>query len=79
MKILSKLAPLIGIMYMLVGCSNSATEVNYPVMPPELKDCKIYKLSNEEGGFITIARCLNSTTTTNYKNGKTTAATIVTN
>lgn len=61
----------------LGGCSNSATEVNYPVRPPELQDCKIYRLTNDSGGYITIARCPNSTTTTTYQKGKTTTATIV--
>ena len=61
---------------LLTGCTPSATEANYPVRPPELQDCKIYRLTNADGGSITVARCPNSTTTANYKNGKTSAATI---
>lgn len=61
---------------LLTGCTPSATEADYPVRPPELQDCKIYSLINGNGERITIARCPNSTTTANYKNGKTSAATI---
>ena len=59
------------------GCSNSASEEYYPIKPPELKDCKIYRLNNDNGARITIARCPNSTTTTNYQSGKTTASVVV--
>lgn len=61
----------------LGGCSNSAREVNYPVRPAELKDCKIYRLTNDEGGVITVARCPNSTTTTTMNHKGTPTAVVV--
>ena len=61
----------------LAGCHNGYSESNFPLRPDELKDCYIGELRNETGEHITIARCPNSTTTTNYKSGKTTKATIV--
>ena len=40
-------------------------------MPPELKDCKIYQITNDSGAIIYITRCPNSDTTTSYNYGKT--------
>ncbi len=49
----------------LAGCSNSYTEVQFPAMPAELKDCKVFRLTNEKGAMINVVRCPNSITTTN--------------
>jgi putative SOS response-associated peptidase YedK len=70
----------IGIVFaamIVAGCTNSAKEVVYPVMPPELKDCKVYAISSESGRDITVMRCPNATTSTTYKEGKATRTTIV--
>lgn len=81
MKAATRVAALIGGASMLtvgvLGCSNSATEVNYPVRPPEMEDCKIYRLTNDAGEEVTVARCQNSTTTTNSRSGRRAVAAIV--
>lgn len=59
-----------AILITLTGCSDRATEMRFPVLPTELKDCKIFRLSNREGDAINVARCPNSTTTTEYSSGK---------
>lgn len=58
----------------LGGCTNSYSEANYPVRPPELSDCKFFDMTNDKGGIITVVRCPNSTTstTTGGKHKKTT-------
>lgn len=75
-----KMYKLIGVMVVLAlaGCENRATEVHY-VLPNELKDCKIYYLESTRNHDLTVMRCPNSTTSTNYsvQNGK--ARTPVTN
>jgi hypothetical protein len=56
----------------LAGCDvPSASETKYEVVPPELADCKFFKLSSEYlSDKITVARCPNSTTTTIHQYGK---------
>ena len=71
---------LIGILFaagIVAGCGNSAKEIIYPVLPPELKDCKIFYLTKESGSAITVMRCPNATTSTSYTAGKTKVTTIV--
>jgi hypothetical protein len=71
---------LIGILFAAIGvagCSNSATEILFPVMPPELKDCKVFHIKSKTGNSITAMRCPNATTSTSYTSGKTTHTTIV--
>lgn len=53
---------MVGLM-MLAGCEPDAKVKNYPVLPDELKDCKFFRLADENGSTITVARCPNSTTT----------------
>lgn len=50
---------------LIVGCSPSARELNYPVLPEGLKDCKFYEVSSG-GNSITVVRCPGSTTTTRW-------------
>lgn len=73
MKKVLMIAAIIG----LSGCSNGYSEKNFPVVPDELKDCRFFALTNDSGAHITVARCPNSATTTTYKSGKTTKATVV--
>ena len=71
---------LIGILFaasIVAGCTNSAKEVIYPAMLPELKDCKVFYLTKESGSAITVMRCPNATTSTSYTSGKTKVTTIV--
>ena len=47
----------------ITGCSPRADQLNFPILPEELKDCKFYYLTSENGGkSITVARCPNSST-----------------
>jgi len=47
----------------ITGCSPRSDQLNFPILPEELKDCKFYYLRNENGGHsITVARCPNSST-----------------
>jgi len=49
---------------LLAGCNEpAATQLDYPVLPEELKDCKFFNLSRGAGTYITVGRCPNSTTT----------------
>lgn len=72
-----KIIFLLALLVLITGCENAAKELKFPVLPPDLQDCKIYYLTNEKGFNITIARCPNSTTTTNYKQGKSSHSTVV--
>jgi hypothetical protein len=64
-------------MIALAGCENGYREKSYPAIPPELKDCRFFYLSNSAGDSIQVARCPNSTTTTTYRSGKTTRSAVV--
>lgn len=52
----------------LAACTPSADTMNFPVMPPEMQDCKVFRIDNGSGTAIVAVRCPNSTTTS--KNGK---------
>lgn len=54
----------------LAGCNNEFKDANFPARPEELKDCKIVELYNTQGERLTVARCPNSTTSTQFKRGK---------
>jgi hypothetical protein len=62
----------------LSGCTNKYSEANFPVRPPELSDCKFFKMSNSSGEKITVVRCPNSTTSTTERVGKQDQTTVVT-
>lgn len=53
----------------LAGCSNGVEYLDYPT-PPELADCKFYRLI-KNGSSINVVRCPNSTVTTQQRVGKT--------
>lgn len=61
----------------LAGCTPSADEQKWPVLPEGLKDCKFYKLTDESANTIKVARCPMSSTSISYQQGKTTATTVV--
>ena len=50
------------------GCKTETTETqaNYQ-LPEGLQDCKIYDMESQSSQNIIVARCPNSTTTTNYR------------
>lgn len=57
------------VVLLLAGCSGSAKQRIFPVVPEELKDCKFYRLQDTDGSSITVARC-GFPTTTVQSNGK---------
>ena len=72
------LAVVLGVI-ILTGCNPSYEEKtqNFTQLPNELKDCKFYSVRSNTGSDLNIVRCPNSTTSTTYKSGKTTATTVV--
>lgn len=57
---------------LLVGCNPSYEnkDASYR-LPPEMQDCKIYKLNGDATSKdVIVVRCPNSQTTTSYKYGK---------
>jgi hypothetical protein len=61
----------------LAGCTPSAQEQTFPVVPEGLKDCKFYKLTDESANTIRVVRCPGSSTSMSYKTGKTRSNSIV--
>lgn len=62
---------------MLAACSPSYEQMHYPVLPEELKDCRFFQITRGAGEYITVVRCPNSSTTTQYSSGKTKVQTVV--
>ncbi|HGH3630014.1 TPA: hypothetical protein ACJK7G_000358 [Acinetobacter baumannii] len=61
----------------LAGCEPSTKEKTGDfILPPDLKDCRIYNLS-DGSSTITTMRCPNSSTATQYRVGKSTRNSIV--
>jgi hypothetical protein len=58
---------------LLGGCDATTTEVHGFILPEGLKDCKIYRL-RDGISHITVTRCPNSSTSTQYQTGKTTSS-----
>ena len=46
----------------ITGCTPSANQLDFPVLPDGLKDCKFFYLRDGSGTNITVARCPNSAT-----------------
>lgn len=61
---------------MLGGCEPRTVELHEFILPEGLKDCKIYHMTNGLS-YITVTRCPNSSTSTQYQTGKTTSSTVV--
>jgi hypothetical protein len=61
---------------MLSGCYPSARELDFPVVPEGLSDCKFYRLSSAVD-YVTVVRCPNSSTSTNWRAGKATRSAVV--
>lgn len=49
----------------------------FPILPPELKDCKVYRIEADGPGHIKVVRCPNSTVTTVASSGKNNAMTTI--
>ena len=53
---------LLCVLLTMVGCTPSASQLDFPVLPEGLKDCKFFYLRDGSGTNITVARCPNSAT-----------------
>lgn len=62
---------------LLAGCTNGYKTYSFPILPDDLKDCKFYRVDNEEGESLNIVRCPLSVTSTEYRQGKTRQTTVV--
>lgn len=73
-----KIFMLIMVSILFAGCGNRGETINKThrfTLNEELKDCKIYTLISEPNSmgfkqYLQVVRCPNSSTTTNYRNGK---------
>lgn len=61
----------LGVIF-LAGCNPSYEDKNSSYsLPPEMQDCKVYKLNGDAiSTDIVVVRCPNSQTTTSYRYGK---------
>lgn len=62
---------------LLAACSETSREIKFLAMPPELADCKVFRVENSGGYTMTVARCPHSTTTTEVQQGKITLVAVV--
>lgn len=63
---------LISVMIAIAGCSDpSANEYTPSAIPKDLLDCSFYKLKNEHGVVLHVVRCPLSSTSAEYRSGKT--------
>ncbi len=53
---------LLCVLLAITGCTPSASQLDFPVLPDGLKDCKFFYIRDGSGTSITVARCPNSTT-----------------
>lgn len=69
---------LVAISMLLVACGPYGKDVtaNFSAMPNELSDCKIYEISSKTY-VLNVVRCPNSSTSTTYQQGKTSATVVV--
>lgn len=73
---IAKLLLVLLSMLSLSACDPSAQNINYPVLPSELKDCTFHHLFNGSVS-IYVTRCPNSTTSTKYASGKSSQTAVV--
>ena len=53
---------LLCVLLAITGCTPRASQLDFSVLPDELKGCKFFYLRDGSGTNITVARCPNSTT-----------------
>lgn len=76
-KMIKKLL-IVGALVVLTACTPSTKQFHPQVLPSELSDCKFYTVNPDGMQNITVVRCPNSSTSTQYKSGKTTlSATVI--
>ena len=61
----------------LTACSPGAKTKDYPILPEELRDCKFFRLTDDYGASITVARCPNSATTVRQSDKAATTTVII--
>ncbi len=62
----------------MAGCDKETKDITARYnLPVGMEDCVISELTNDEGRWIIVTRCPNSTTSTKYKAGKAQRTTIV--
>lgn len=55
---------------LLSGCDAYNQDVTRKyIMPQGLNDCKVYSVRADGGGYITVVRCPNSSTTSRFGKG----------
>lgn len=53
----------------VAGCGLKSKEVSSDyALPPELSDCKVFRIANDVGGNIKVVRCPDTTTTQYIEN-----------
>ena len=68
----------VSIILLCLACTPSyenQTSSSEWILPPELRDCKMFKLSSSDGVHMRVLRCPSSNTTTSTQCGKSTCYT----
>lgn len=77
---MKKIITIILCVFLLTGCDPKSTDTTSTYkLPPQLSNCKVFQLTNSHGGIVTALVCPNSTTSTTYSSGKTTATVVTFN
>lgn len=65
--------------FILAGCTVGYSDQSdeYTNLPPELKNCKIYKITSSNGGILYVTKCPHADTTTEDGGKNSQAASIV--
>lgn len=65
---------------LITGCApnaiDSAQELQFPSMPEELADCRVYYVTNRNYNVMTVVRCPLSATTVKTPNGRSSRTTV---
>ena len=72
-----KINAILLLSFILSGCSGSSTELEFPILPTELQDCKFYTISDGKGTNVVVGRCPNSVTSVFDKVKKSVHTTVV--
>ena len=68
---MKKIICILPIVFLLSACEPGYQETKASVLPQELKDCKFYWVTPDNGGGMTVVRCPLSSTSVSYRSGKT--------
>ncbi len=68
---MKKIFAVMVIAFALVGCKAETKDVSGDfLLPPDISQCKVYELSDTNGGVLKALICPNATTATEWKEGK---------